>query len=339
MSSSLRVSTGQDLDRTTAAAILELAERVGTADGSNPLSEQVLDRLSHGGRGEAIDICLWDDSELIGYGVLDPSVANLADRGELTVDSTRDNCVVAAETIIDRMLLESRGTLHLWAHGAHPCADRAIKSRRFAETRRLLRMRRSLLEQLPIARLPDNVRVRAFDVTRDRMTWLALNARAFVELPDQGSWTAADLQSRTDQRWFDPEGFLVAHKVAGGDDEGPMIGFHWTKIHPGSPSGPEPTGEVFILGVDPAYRGSGLGRSLAILGMQYLASRGLSEVFLYVDSTNSGATRTYERLGFEVFDCDIEYTHSPTSSRDADSDSNSADRTVRETSVSGKLTP
>jgi mycothiol synthase len=91
--------------------------------------------------------------------------------------------------------------------------------------------------------------------------------------------------------------------------DGQLAGFHWTKIHgaeeSGGGHGHEPIGEVYVVGVDPGERGSGLGRALTIVGLRYLRGRGLAQVMLYVDETNAAAIRLYESLGFTHWDTDV----------------------------------
>ena len=84
-----------------------------------------------------------------------------------------------------------------------------------------------------------------------------------------------------------------------------MAGFHWTKEH--RDPGAEPVGEVYVLAVDPAYQGRGLGPALTLAGLQHLRSRGLSTVMLYVDGDNAPAIATYRRLGFERVALDVMY--------------------------------
>jgi len=61
------------------------------------------------------------------------------------------------------------------------------------------------------------------------------------------------------------------------------------------------------VGVDPSAQGQGLGPALTLVGLRYLRSRGLSSALLYVDDTNSGAIKVYERLGFTRWDVDVSY--------------------------------
>lgn len=144
---------------------------------------------------------------------------------------------------------------------------------------------------------PDGVTVRTFEVGRDEAAWLAVNAAAFAHHPEQGRMTLADLQAREEESWFDPRGFLLAER------EGELLGFHWTKVHPGPPA----VGEVYVLGVSPAAQGTGLGGALLDAGLHHLAGRGLAQTLLYVDADNPGAVALYERAGFVKFSADVQY--------------------------------
>lgn len=58
-------------------------------------------------------------------------------------------------------------------------------------------------------------------------------------------------------------------------------------------------GQVWMMGVDPDYRGRGLGRAVLVAGIEHLRTKGLGEVVLEVDSENLPALALYESLGFE----------------------------------------
>jgi mycothiol synthase len=164
----------------------------------------------------------------------------------------------------------------------------------------LWRLRRALAEPIPEPVLPAGVILRTFHPGADDEAWLAVNARAFADHPEQGRWTAGDLAVRLTAPWFDAAGFFLAVREA--DDR--LVGFHWTKIH----SGTEPVGEVYVLGVDPSAHGTGLGAALTLAGLRYLRGRGLAGVMLYVDESNRAAMALYVKLGFTRWSADVMYT-------------------------------
>jgi mycothiol synthase len=148
--------------------------------------------------------------------------------------------------------------------------------------------------------------VRPFRPGRDEAAWLRVNARAFATHPEQGRWTETDLRLREDEPWFDPAGFLMAWR---GDPDagGVLLGSHWTKVHPAGDAGPEPVGEVYVLGIDPDAQGLGLGRALTALGLAHLRDRGLREVLLYTEEDNAAAVHLYERSGFRRYAVDVSW--------------------------------
>jgi mycothiol synthase len=89
------------------------------------------------------------------------------------------------------------------------------------------------------------------------------------------------------------------------EETGALLGFHWTKVHN------EDLGEVYVVGVDPAAQGRGIGASLTLIGLHHLAKRlstnSQPTVILYVEADNSAAVNTYRRLGFEVSGIDVAY--------------------------------
>jgi mycothiol synthase len=204
------------------------------------------------------------------------------------------------------------GGLSVWAHGDLPGSAELLTSRGFARARVLLQMRRHLDDVDPDPRpaLPDGVAVHPFRPGRDEAAWLAVNARAFAHHPEQGSWTAEDLRLREAEPWFDPDGFLLAWRGAP-DDDGELLGSHWTKVHPPGDAADEAVGEVYVLGIDPTAQGLRLGRALTDLGLAHLRSRGLGEVLLYVEEDNAAAVGLYESRGFRRFSADVAWRRDP----------------------------
>jgi mycothiol synthase len=121
--------------------------------------------------------------------------------------------------------------------------------------------------------------------------------------PEQGALTADDDRPHERRPWFDADGFFLA------EQDGEVIGFHWTKVHeptPGRFDG-ERVGEVYVVGVDPAAQGGGLGRALTLAGLRYLADRGLRQIILYVEGDNAPALAVYTKLGFTRHETDVQY--------------------------------
>jgi mycothiol synthase len=156
------------------------------------------------------------------------------------------------------------------------------------------------------------VRLRTFRPGEDDEAWLEVNAQAFADHPEQGSWTPEDLHARMAESWFDPQGFLLAEED-GPDGRPELVGFHWTKVHGdvGDHHGHELLGEVYVVGVRPDQQGRGLGRALTVAGLRYLRGLGLPQAMLYVESDNAPAKAVYSGLGFSHWDTDVMFLRAP----------------------------
>jgi mycothiol synthase len=304
-----RVRGSGPLPADEAAEVLDLVRRAAEEDGVSPLSEHVMLHLRYGGDPRARNILLWYQGALAGYGHLDPTDPVEGPAGEMVIDPAARRHGLGL--LLGRALATEAGPagLRLWAHGDLPAAARLAAAAGFQRSRALWQMRRSLQTHIGKPQFADGVLVRTFRIGQDEDAWVALNRRAFARHPEQGAWTRADLDMREREPWFDPDGFFLAER------DGHVVGFHWTKIHggtdePGDESGHghEPIGEVYVVGVDPAERGTGLGRALTLTGLRYLRTRGLAQVMLYVDEANTAAIGLYESLGFTHWDTDVMFS-------------------------------
>jgi mycothiol synthase len=295
------VQVSEALTESQLTAVLGLVEDAARTDGVAPLSEQGMLHVRYGGRQGAADLLVSSDGQLAGYAHLDPPAGGEPAAGELVVDPAFRRRGLG-RALADAMAAQAGGSgLRVWAHGDLPAAGALAASAGFERTRSLWQLRRPLAEPLAEPRLAAGITVRAFRAGQDEDAWLALNATAFATHPEQGGWTAADLEQREREAWFDPAGFFLAVR---GER---LAGFHWTKIHPADGAAPA-IGEVYVVGVDPAERGTGLGRALTLIGLTYLRDRGLGEVLLYVDESNVAAIRLYESLGFARWSADVMFS-------------------------------
>ncbi len=305
---SLAVTEGS-LPRATADNVLSLAAAVHAADGVAPLSEDALYTVTWGGKGVKHLTLTLPDGTVVGYAHLVPAEPGAPENdlsGELLVSPSYRRrgfgSALAAELINSTA---GRG-VRVWAHGDLPAAAALAKSAGFVRVRSLWQLRMSLKDAtFPNPVYPAGVTVRTFTPGADEEAWLAVNHRAFAHHPEQGSWTSDDLRLREEEEWFDPAGFFLAER------DGQLAGFHWTKVHADGGEHGEPIGEVYIVGVDPAHQGGGLGRALTLTGLAHLRDVGLASVMLYVDEDNIAAVRMYRALGFTRWSADVMYRLNP----------------------------
>lgn len=274
-------------------------EIIGAAtevDGVAPVGEQVLRELDRDRTGHLLAYA--DTDLIVGYLNLTPEMA------ELVVTPTARRRGVG--TALARAALErSGGGNRFWAHGTVPAAEALAAALDLVAVRRLMQMRRPLTD-LPEATAGADIELRTYAGPADDAELLRVNNAAFVWHPEQGGWTDAELAERRAEPWFDPDGLFLAFDRG----TGRLAGFHWTKVHLDKPG----VGEVYVVGVDPAAQGRGLGNLLTLVGLRHLQQRLASTddpaVILYVESDNEAAVRTYLRLGFEVFSVDTAYSTS-----------------------------
>jgi mycothiol synthase len=195
----------------------------------------------------------------------------------------------------------------IWSHGDLPAAKAIAASLKLERLWSNLLMSKSLGDIQPvISKYP----IRTFIPDFDNQAFLSLNNKVFANYPDQGGWSEDDLKVRLNESWFEKEGFFVA------EDKGELIGFCWTKIHGAhthshsdqdDDHGHDALGEIYVLAVNPDYKGQGVGRDLTITGLNYLKYQGLNNVMLYVGVENKPAFNLYKSLGFNEFGSDVMY--------------------------------
>lgn len=269
-------------------ALVAEAERV---DGVAPIGEQVLR-----------DLAAQNSAHLL---AVDPAGAvegylNLTSQGaaELVVHpAARGHGIGAA--LVAAAIERSSVPVRFWAHGTLPAAKALADRVGLRAVRELIQMRRPL-SAVPEFSVPQGISIRTYTGSDDDPELLRVNNAAFSWHPEQGGWTEKDLAARFAEPWFDPGGLFLAV-----DERGTLCGFHWTKVHH------DRLGEVYVLGVDPAAQGGGLGKALTAVGLDHLRRRlGFQHqgaVMLYAESDNVAAIKTYESLGFRRSSMDTAY--------------------------------
>ncbi len=305
-----------ELTAAQVAEVLALVRNARLADGVAPLSEHVMLHLRYHGAASPSpdprpgrDFVLTAVGAIAGYAYTDPPAPASPESdvsGELVIHPGHRRQGLGRALAGELAAVADGHALRLWAHGDLPAARRLARTMRFDRFRALWQMRRPLDAPLDPPVLPAGRELRTFVPGQDEDEWLGLNGRAFAKHPEQGAWTRHDLELGEREPWSDPAGFFLA--TAGGH----MTGFHWTKVHPPEQDPASPAiGEVYVVGVDPAEQGSGLGRALTLAGLHHLRDLGLAQAMLYVDEDNVPAIRMYESLGFTRARVDAMYRRPP----------------------------
>ncbi|KRE26531.1 mycothiol synthase [Mycobacterium sp. Soil538] len=277
--------------------VRELIAAATAADDIAPVGDQVLRELAHDRTRHLLAV---EDDAVRGYLNLTPADDDVPAMAELVVHPAARRRGIGS-AMIRAGLPEGGPEARIWAHGNLEPARAAAAALGLVVVRELLQMRR------PLAGLPPTppvagVHIRTYTGPGDDADLLRVNNAAFAWHPEQGGWTDAEIAERRAEPWFDPAGLFLAHD----EHTGELLGFHWTKTHS------DILGEVYVVGVDPAAQGRGVGAALTLTGLHHLAARLSADgrdaaVMLYVESDNTAAVKTYRRLGFEVVNVDAAY--------------------------------
>ena len=143
---------------------------------------------------------------------------------------------------------------------------------------------------IPKLTIPDGFSVRNFVLSKDEKLLTELQNTIFTQ-----SWgfcpnTVEEIKSRVRFKLCSEDGIKL---LFCGDVP---AAFNWTTRTSAKESS---TGWISMTGVAPNYRGTGLGMTTILCGMQYLKSKGVSKINLQVDSQNNHAIKIYSKLGFE----------------------------------------
>lgn len=231
----------------------------------------------------------------VAYGFAAPG----PDRDVWTLELAADPPVY--DRLLEQMLerLEATGVTEaiLWAHS--PAVEPPAEIVHPERTLYRMSVTLPISDQTPH---PEGITIRGLDTRRDASALIEVNNRAFEDHPEQGGWKPRDLETRLAFSWFDPAGVRTAWAGTR------MVAFHWTKVHPEPGPDGETVGEIYSIAVDPTFQRRGLGRAIAVEGLQYLATgRGAGRAILYVDASNTAALTLYRSLGFETEHVDRAY--------------------------------
>lgn len=328
--------------------LLAEAER---ADGTPPVSDQTLLAAEQGRRevfGSADAVGFLGEGEL--DLVVRPSARGRGLGGRLLAEMLAAQDRAAQDhTAQDHTAQDREGSgpeLRAWAHGENPAAETLLRRAGFTPVRSLFRLALDparLSAAIAGARpLPEGFAARAFDPASDAQAeaWVRVNAAAFASHPEQGAVTLQDFRALQNEPWFDPADLILAFDTTGtavpaaspsnialpeqyggtislGDGDiaragesasQRLAGYTWIKT---VREEDETETELYVLGVDPACAGRGLGAALLGETLRRMAAHEPRRITLYVDGDNANARALYDRAGFTVDQRSTQWLRAP----------------------------
>ena len=287
------------------ANVSELLDAAARADGRRPLSDHLYLDLVNGGLDGFAGFVASEPGHAHPSAYAQISRGNEAYAFELVIHPHHryEMATIGPELIeaaLEVVASDGGGRVNWWVFEPTSAHIALAGAAHMTRGRTLHQMRRELPTGLPVT-----IETRAFVPGADDEAWLGVNNRAFSGHGEQGGWTMETFCQRQQEPWFDPDGFRVLDAATldiGADamDDERMAGFCWTKVHPGGTSDEHELGEIYVIAVDPAFHGHGLGAQLTLAGLDHLAADGITTAMLYVDANNTTAVTLYERLGFTI---------------------------------------
>ena len=292
----LTINVHQTLDELQFSEIQNLLNACADNDGLNPFSEHAVLHMQYGHETEVKHYMCFQNTHLVAYAHVDLSDLVTGPNIEIAVLPRFRRHGVGGKLIELILSQNSSRPIRLWAHGLSNGAAELAAHFGFKQVRTLWQMRRSLNSPISEPNFPSQLQIRSFDSAIDAESWLECNRLTFAHHPEQGQWSAKNLNQRLKEQWFDPEGLKVAVF------ENEIVGYCWTKVDEANANAK--LGEIYVIGIHPNWQNQGLGKAFTIDGLRYLRSLNLNTALLYVDLENEKAIALYKSLGFSHWDTD-----------------------------------
>ncbi len=276
----------------------DVAGRSAALDAGNRLLQQELDPIQLDDRFDTDHdtVALLDDDDGVPLGVAARSAIRRTDPGALP-ESVVQFALKKGEhrrlgTLINAVLPPEGAEIWL-----RPEEDALVTTLRTCWPSAFpLRRLHLMAIDLPVSVTPLVTRPLDPSSDADLASLVRINNAAFADHPEQAEQTTRSFRSKLGGAGHSAHGVRLA------EIDGRINGFCWTQIHPRRHAG-----EISVIGLHPDVHGRGFGAGMTAAGLHWLHGQGLDRCFLYVESHNTAAIRSYRRLGFHVIGDDVSW--------------------------------
>jgi mycothiol synthase len=169
-----------------------------------------------------------------------------------------------------------------------------VKNRGFVEVTSNLELK---LDRKDAARLEDQPLPSGLSFRKMRSSAETLLLTRVQNTVFEGHWgfsnnTPEEIQARLDLPASGPEHVRFAENA-----DGDVAAYIWTALEWHND---QTCGSIWMTGVMPQFRGSGIGKAVVHAGIKHLLAEGATDVHLEVVGHNSAAVRIYEHAGFKI---------------------------------------
>lgn len=252
--------------------------------------------LGHPGREPEKDVLVTElDGSVAGYLEVVPEIA---------IGRAVLNCLLRAEDGSELAALVSCGlrrsgelglrTVQVNIPEANVKTERIFTEMGFRQVRCFFEMRLNLSQAHPPERPRSEYNCRFLKAgEEEKLT--ELQNRSFISTWGYNPNTVEEVVYRTSLPRCSPGDVMVAWMG------GLPVGYCWTRLDCGQVGSTGGSGgRIYMLGVDPRRRRSGVGKQVLLAGLAHLRSKRMKVAELTVDSANEPALKLYRRVGFEL---------------------------------------
>lgn len=239
-------------------------------------------------------VLLWSDNRLCGYAIslherdIDRTVSAVA-----VTSGCTDRAGPLVDWVIERAASKKVSRIHIALRNTPVEPIKTLKERGFKRVTASLELTldRADAAGLTDFPLPDGFSIRTMRSSAETLLLTRMQNTIFSKHWGFSKNTPEEIQARLDLPESGPEHVLFVESPDGSIAAYIWTALEWRDQHTG--------GKIWMTGVMPEFRRSGIGSSIVSAGVRHLLAEGVAQVHLEAVAHNAAAVRIYTQMGFK----------------------------------------